>query len=179
MSVSLSCLHCTVNCFCVSCQWVAANCQLFPIDNYYIVTHFFHGALVLIFMICFRASEADLIIMVVDLSAVTSTTPGSNEHDLENLMQQHLGDIAVNNLGDDSGQRLPEYHATDLTKNSPDIVLVLNKCDLLSKDKKASDIYSLRSSYSHRSVTPCILSCRTFEGFDEFIDILKQKVEDM
>ncbi|XP_072130438.1 tRNA modification GTPase GTPBP3, mitochondrial isoform X1 [Mobula birostris] len=109
-----------------------------------------------------RLKQADVVVVVVD----TTELP-TNMTDAVHFLQDYLNKVVLHKSNEESDISSPRLE---------DWIVVCNKMDLVQVEdfKKLPKIHK-----EHELPQVCMLSCKTGCGFDDFLDLLRERVEKM
>ena len=120
-----------------------------------------------------RGECADVRIVVLD-----STTMSPNSASLDYIIKQLMSDLELNPAVTSSNSKenlaIESYNTVDRLRK--DMILVLNKTDLLDKSELSGLVAGVKES---NDVTVCAVSCVTEEGIEDLLSHLKIKVADL
>ena len=134
-----------------------------------------------------RAVQADLKILVLE---ATDLAQLKQRDSIEDVIASHLNDLGLflrTPLGaklsedvqtitrDSVGQTITKYSDVQRQEkmglNSSEIIVVLNKCDLLSD----ADLSSMKT-FVQKDLLVCCVSCTAEQGLDGFLQTLQQRL---
>jgi hypothetical protein len=125
----------------------------------------------------FRAQLSDLKVMVVEADQFYNHIKSNKNFQMEGFIQSHfkslgLMDKAISvSPGTDEGEINIDGFENSLIPK--EVIIVLSKSDLMvtsDQDLRQLEFKGLRL---------CLVSCKTGYGFDNFLEVLVQKVKDM
>ncbi|KAL5005526.1 hypothetical protein ScPMuIL_018982 [Solemya velum] len=114
-----------------------------------------------------RAGKSDVQVIVLEAQIFAS-----QQRSLKEIIHIHFQELGIS-LTQNNEETTEGADCSDKVVQGSDVVVVLNKCDLIELDtlqKPIEDIDGIRV---------CILSCLTGEGMEKFLNILTEKVKDM
>lgn len=115
----------------------------------------------------YRAGKSDVQVIVLEAQIFAS-----QQRSLKEIIHIHFQELGIS-LTQNNEETTEGADCSDKVVQGSDVVVVLNKCDLIELDtlqKPIEDIDGIRV---------CILSCLTGEGMEKFLNILTEKVKDM
>ncbi|XP_022087007.1 tRNA modification GTPase GTPBP3, mitochondrial-like [Acanthaster planci] len=134
-----------------------------------------------------RAENADLTIVMTEASdihnCIASSSAGSIGDKFTTFLESRLQETAASTFASTQRSMLPENATLDGTMIQKDSIFVINKSDLVGDEVKDAFVvlesalgqYRNEKGQDERSV--CIISCKTGQGMENLLAILRRKVE--